>query len=241
MKSCGHNCDGIRGEQHCLPCMSTECQADSIIEQLQRDFKACETDLCGICIEELGAEPCVRVCETHVFHGQCIYDYVEKGCTSLNITFNFLNCPTCKKMMTIPASLPVIGPVFAHHLDKRQQILSMAMIEAKAAGLDSSFKLTDPNDAFYNDWPGLALASCTFYECYVCKKPYFGGMNDCRQQMQEERTTLNQHLRCQECLSKELGFGQQSCERHGKTFIDYKCRFCCNIALYVCFNGTHFC
>ena len=53
--------------------------------------------------------------------------------------------------------------------------------------------------------------------------------------------TLSEHLRCQECLSKELGFGQKSCEKHGETFIDYKCRFCCNIALYVCFNGTHFC
>ena len=52
---------------------------------------------------------------------------------------------------------------------------------------------------------------------------------------------MPENLRCKECLSKELGFGQLTCKRHGADFIDYKCRFCCKIALYVCFNGTHLC
>ena len=59
--------------------------------------------------------------------------------------------------------------------------------------------------------------------------------------MLEENTTLTKHLRCKECLSKELGFGDMSCKKHGYDYIDYKCRFCCNIALYACYNGTHFC
>ena len=59
--------------------------------------------------------------------------------------------------------------------------------------------------------------------------------------MREERQTHSEHLRCKECLSKELGFGTVTCAKHGEEFIDYKFRFCCNIATYVCFNGTHFC
>jgi len=82
--------------------------------------------------------------------------------------------------MSIPESMPVIGPVFTFWLKKRQQIMEMAMIEAKAAGLNKSTRLIDPNDNFFNDWPEPALASCTFYECHICSKPYFGGMNDCR-------------------------------------------------------------
>ena len=62
--------------------------------------------------------------------------------------------------------------------------------------------------------------------------------------MREEKINSKEFLRCNECLSKELGFGQTTCENklgHGKEFIDYKCRFCCNIALFVCYQGTYFC
>ena len=177
----------------------------------------------------------------HVFHAKCIKDYIEAGWTTLNITFSFLNCPACKTQMEISPTLPIIGPIFAEKLELKRQIESMAMDEARATGLHQSERLKDPQDPYFEDWTALALASCTFYECFVCKEPYFGGMNDCRQAMLEERTTLKKHLRCKQCLSKELGFGDMTCKKHGDAYIDYKCRFCCNIALYVCFNGTHFC
>lgn len=32
MKNCGHECDGIKGEPECIPCMSEECAAPSIVE-----------------------------------------------------------------------------------------------------------------------------------------------------------------------------------------------------------------
>ena len=54
---------------------------------------------------------------------------------------------------------------------------------------------------------------------------------------------IKEDLRCPKCISDELGFGQSTCPKglHGDKYIDYKCRFCCNIALYVCFAGTHMC
>ena len=63
-------------------------------------------------MDELGEAPCIRVCENHVFHGKCIKDYLEQGFTTLNITFTFLGCPACKKMMNIPKVMPVLGPLF---------------------------------------------------------------------------------------------------------------------------------
>ena len=59
--------------------------------------------------------------------------------------------------------------------------------------------------------------------------------------MREEQSVAKEDLRCSSCMAEEMGIGQKDCERHGKEFIDYKCRFCCNIASYVCFNGTHLC
>ena len=61
--------------------------------------------------------------------------------------------------------------------------------------------------------------------------------------MREEVSIAKEDLRCKQCFSEEVGIGQMECKKpgHGREFIDYKCRFCCNIALYVCFNGTHLC
>ena len=194
-------------------------------------------------MEELGEAPCIRVCDVHVFHGMCIKDYLERGWTTLNITFAFLGCPACKKDMNIPVKMPVLGSLFAKQMVKKNEITKFADSEARIAGLKASSRLKDPIDPYFNNWTEFALASCTFYECDVCKSPYFGGMNDCRQAMLEERSTLKQHLRCKECLSKELGFGNASCDKkeHGDLYIDYKCRFCCNVATFVCYNLTHFC
>mmetsp|Transcript_18310 Transcript_18310/g.22829 ORF Transcript_18310/g.22829 Transcript_18310/m.22829 type:complete len:84 (+) Transcript_18310:51-302(+) len=70
LKSCGHECDGIQGESKCLPCIREDCMAENVAEQIKRDFKAYEHELCGICIVELGDAPCIQVCSAHhVFHG----------------------------------------------------------------------------------------------------------------------------------------------------------------------------
>ena len=117
----------------------------------------------------------------------------------------------------------------------------MAMVEA--AELRKSERLFDPEDEYFGDFAGLAMASCTFYMCQRCENPYFGGMIDCRQALRDEMSINKEDLRCQPCTSEELGIGQKECNKpgHGKGFIDYKCRFCCNIATYICFNGTHMC
>ena len=68
VKPCGHNCDGVRGEEKCLPCMSDECKAATAAEQVRRQFKYTESDNCEICMESLGEAPCIQVCKKHVFH-----------------------------------------------------------------------------------------------------------------------------------------------------------------------------
>ena len=47
----------------------------------------------------------------------------------------------------------------------------------------------------------FALHQCTFYECFKCKQPYFGGMQDCQQAMQSENSDAlkPENLFCKEC------------------------------------------
>ena len=33
----------------------------------------------------------------------------------------------------------------------------------------------------------------------------------------------------------------QMCPRHGAEYLEYKCRYCCSVAVFFCFGTTHFC
>ena len=33
----------------------------------------------------------------------------------------------------------------------------------------------------------------------------------------------------------------QMCPKHGTDFLEYKCRYCCSVAVFFCFGSTHFC
>jgi E3 ubiquitin-protein ligase MYCBP2 len=37
------------------------------------------------------------------------------------------------------------------------------------------------------------------------------------------------------------GLGAEECPKHGKDFIQYKCRFCCGFGTFFCWGTTHFC
>lgn len=56
--------------------------------------------------------------------------------------------------------------------------------------------------------------------------------------MQSESKLKKEDLFCKECMVKELGYGQDMCEKHGNEFVDWKCMFCCSIALFYCSGGT---
>lgn len=36
-------------------------------------------------------------------------------------------------------------------------------------------------------------------------------------------------------------FYLQMCSKHGTDFLEYKCRYCCSVAVFFCFGTTHFC
>ena len=42
-------------------------------------------------------------------------------------------------------------------------------------------------------------------------------------------------------LHRGAGPAQQSCSKHGTDYLEYKCRFCCSVAVFFCFGTTHFC
>ena len=48
-------------------------------------------------------------------------------------------------------------------------------------------------------------------------------------------------MRCKDCQLKAYGAGQGECKIHGKAHIDWKCSYCCNVAMWHCFGTTYMC
>ena len=46
---------------------------------------------------------------------------------------------------------------------------------------------------------------------------------------------------CGKCSAEAVGAGIKDCKVHGSSNIDFKCKFCCSIALWFCWGTTHFC
>jgi RCR-type E3 ubiquitin transferase len=85
----------------------------------------------------------------------------------------------------------------------------------------------------------MALAKYIYVQCSRCAKAYFGGDARCQQQLEEsglsERAFDPNELVCGGCaVSSGLGManGGGICGRHGTDFLEFKCRFCCSVAIY---------
>ena len=80
---------------------------------------------------------------------------------------------------------------------------------------------------------------CCLPGCYTCKAPYFGGRRQCEEAAMNNEEKFNEkELVCGSCTA---GSDAGSCKKHGKEYIDFKCKFCCGIASYYCWGTTHFC
>ena len=78
----------------------------------------------------------------------------------------------------------------------------------------------------------------TFYNCFKCNRVYCGGKNDYEGAIRENMEAEN--FLCLTCAEEELGYGKEVCPKHGNEFTDFKCNYCCSIALFVIENGKRF-
>lgn len=213
--ACGHRCFGSQGSQRCLPCLEPDCAS-------AQGFK---TDLCSICFTSgLEEEPCVQLNCGHIFHANCVQLLMMHRWSSLKISFAFLSCPGCK------TPIETIDCAHLQHdlikaLTMKTLVEKEALKVAERQGLLEDERLKNPDDHFYGKPLDYAMHRCAFYECFPCKKPFFGGLIDCEQELaqQEREKTSAEDLRCQQCLMSELGAGEQTCETHGTENIVWKC------------------
>jgi RCR-type E3 ubiquitin transferase len=194
-------------------------------------------DFCMICFTEpLGQAPSLRLACGHILHAACLRKWVSLGWDSARITFGFLKCPLCQLKIVQPELEDLLGPLLELEKDVRRK----AVMRIKYMNLHGDPQVTEARGKFYNDLEGFALSKLAYYQCYKCKKAYYGGQVDCAAAAAAAHLPIDRsELVCSACC----GGGDKSkiCPKHGTEFSAYKCRYCCSTASWFCFGTTHFC
>ncbi|XP_029113894.1 E3 ubiquitin-protein ligase MYCBP2 isoform X4 [Scleropages formosus] len=225
---CGHLCGGVKNEEQCLPCLHG---CDKSAASLKQDAD----DMCMICFTEaLSAAPAVQLDCSHVFHLQCTRRVLENRWLGPRITFGFMSCPICKNKINHSVIKDLLDPIKELYEDVRRK----ALMRLEYEGLHKSEAITTHGARFYNDPAGFAMNRYAYYVCYKCKKAYFGGEARCDAEAGQGDDYDPRELICGACSDVSRA---QMCSKHGTDFLEYKCRYCCSVAVFFCFGTTHFC
>lgn len=81
--------------------------------------------------------------------------------------------------------------------------------------------------------PSMSLMPLTAYTSF---QAYYGGEARCDAELGENFNP--QELVCGGCSDVSKA---KMCPKHGMDFLEYKCRYCCSVAVFFCFGTTHFC
>ena len=238
--ACGHKCFGVSGELKCPPCIDDECK------YFKGEFGQKKDDFCIICyVEGLGSSPMLELSCGHYMHYFCVKTRLETKWIGPKITFNHCLCPSCNKWFDCP-SVPEIHKMIEENKKLYEEIKEMSLKRLKFEGLDKDPRLSDRSSPWFGKMEEFALKRLSYYMCYVCKKPYFAGRRECGNDPNMNNDDPNKKFDPKDCVcGKDANLsgvaGKTDCPKHGKEFIEYKCKFCCKIASWFCWGTTHFC
>jgi E3 ubiquitin-protein ligase MYCBP2 len=227
---CAHLCPGVKDEPiHCR-CLREECIEDNDLDG---------DDFCTICyIEPLNAAPCVDLPCGHLFHYQCVVEKLENGPASDYLSYQFADCPLCKKPIEHPVLEHLLGPIRV----QQELVRKLARRRLEIDGREDDEDL-QPGKPFHNDPDGYAEHIYSFYECFQCKKPYFGGEKRCADGLgnddDDQPPNIEKKAELQRCAA--CSGLNATCGIHGNDFIEFKCRFCCSLATFFCGGKCHYC
>jgi len=190
------------------------------------------------------------ISELCVWWLDCAMERLEKGCPGPSLSFNHIYCSMCgnggssrhqRLQDDIPMNSlwhPLLDRKLRQILDLEKAVTNLALDRLRANGglEDPALK---PGGAFEDRPEDFALSKYLFFMCHTCKKPYCGGRRDCQAAAEENEEDFNpEELVCGPC---SIAAGGHECRIHGKTYIEWKCKYCCNTACWFCWGTTHMC
>jgi len=260
---CGHLCAGCHGEAECPPCFACSgrgaCSGSTgqggnglVSGQPQAEGPS----LCPCCAEPLPPGPAVRLECGHALHSACLARRLAAGADRADpaavgseaappLSFDFRRCPLCRaRIGDLPWPADVARPL-RKATELEAAVTARAVKRLKADQRHRRDDAIRPGGAFDGRPREYALTLYRYYQCEVCRKPYFGGERRCEGadmgDLQGGAIDLEITARrlCGGCAALEAG---KSCPLgHDQSFIEWKCRFCCSVAVWFCWGTTHLC
>jgi len=235
--TCGHCCYGIRKENECLPCLHG-CKNANANEEQQQQFEKKLTqdvdDMCMICwTEGLSEAPSIQLECGHVFHHGCTKTLLESRWTGSRITFGFAQCPICKSSIKHQSLKPLTDEI--DHI--RNEIIRKGKLRIDYHNMNND-PLLKSGGRYQDRVEDFIMEQFAYYLCFKCKQPYFGGTNQCAAGVAQPNNFNPEELICGACSAGDCA---NVCNKHGKDYLEFKCRYCCSVAIWFCFGTTHFC
>lgn len=177
----------------------------------------CDEDevLCPLCFCEVEEDGLTLDCG-HSFHLECVEAWVKNWeafkSKGEHIVFTNAYCPSGCKHLVRHSALPCS--------QKFGSLFStVSSMKSELLATQYSSKTED---------------ELLFYLCARCEKPFFGGEKVCFRMLTFEPVKEPSELVCDDCLPF-------SCPTHGKAFVQYTCRYCCNPATERSFGTRYLC
>ena len=231
----GHFWCGTREDQMWLPCL----EPDWVEANPGMTLKQNGDDYWTIWYAGgLSQAPCVQLDWKHIFHEEWLVTVLKNKWSGPRINFEFIKCPSCKTTMSCfnNSLMDLINDA----LKLESKINEMALQRGKHEGIDKDDRLKDP--PYNGDLASYSVARLSYYMWFKCKKPYFGGLKSCENnQNQNIEKFKPEELVWAACSADSAGGGIKDWKKHGRDFIEFKCKFCCKVAQWFCWGTTHFC
>ena len=194
-------------------------------------------EFCTICwAEPLAAAPCLLLACGHIVHFHCLEEKLSQRWPTPRISFAFMKCSLCQADVDHPH--PTIQTLLAPLQKLQKELTRKFMDRMKIEGMANDARLVNEGGQFFRAPLKFAEHVLSYYMCYKCGKPYFGGVKRCEalaDHRGEVREVKREELICGSCVDKT------TCAKHGSDYIQFKCRYCCNAAVWFCWGTTHFC
>lgn len=191
--------------------------------------------MCMICFTDaLYPIPSIQLNCGHVFHHHCCLAVLEKRWVGPRITFGFKNCPICKAKIQHLSLKWLLDPIELLYEDVKKK----ALMRLEYEGLSKCEAVITKGARFHNDPAAFAIDRYAYYVCFKCGKAYYGGEAQCDADAGLGDSYNPEELVCGGCSDVSRA---QMCPKHGTDYLEYKCRYCCSVAVFFCFGTTHFC
>ena len=103
------------------------------------------------------------------------------------------------------------------NVDYEKELQKKAIERGKHEGLDKDKKYLDKSYAYYGKFLEFCMYKLSYYECYQCKLPYFGGLKDCENNNEggneenKQQEFDKKDLVCASCSAVAIGEGILNC------------------------------